>query len=363
MIVTEVPRPIAAAPERLAQDLFLEARMRRRRIRIAAAALLTLVVVGTVVAFERSTLFPSSNPRGSASEQLVPPPGHIMSLVWTETYPDGGPWGISGVEVATSLIGTRPIDTETLNYVTGYAGRIPKLQVVTLGTDAYLAVPDPYLPSTGKRVCWTAGPQPAGVQAVLGPPVKPYPTTCQTVTKPWIEIPEVSSANASLLELPVLEPPGTSVQIDPLKELAKLRSQVDPSQLFAELYRIAGSLTRTGTATINGVRTTEYKGVVSPGLGAPVPPSEVSSLYYSGLGTDSNYGRLVQRIQTFTVWVDREGVVRRLLVDHFDSVVPDTEVTFTDFNRPIPKLPFRPGQVLLLPMGAWNVTIGGVNYG
>ena len=91
---------------------------------------------------------------------------------------------------------------------------------------------------------WTVGPQPAGLQVILGAPLSPQPTTCRTVTKPWIEIPDVSSSNASLLEFPVLEPPGTSVQVDPSKQLATLRSQLDPSELFGELHRIAASLTR-----------------------------------------------------------------------------------------------------------------------
>jgi hypothetical protein len=60
--------------------------------------------------------------------------------------------------------------------------------------------------------------------------------------------------------------------------------------------------------------------------------------------------------------VDHEGVVRRLLVDHWRAMDPNTEFTFTDFNRSIPSLPVHPGQVFQLPRGAWNVTIGGVSY-
>jgi hypothetical protein len=364
VVMTPVRHPIGVGPERLAQDLFPEARTRRRRIRIAAATIAAVVVLGTVVGFRYNTLFLTGRPSTSALPQQVLPPGHITSLVWTMTYPDGPQWGVNAVEVATTLSRSAPAaDTETLDTMTDVAGRNAKLEMVTLGTDTYLAAPDPWVPSTGNRVCWTVGPQPAGLQVILGPALSSQHTTCRTVTKPWIEIPDVSSANASLLELPVLEPPGTSVQIETSGQLATLRSELDPSELFGELHRTASSLTRTGTATIDGVPTTAYKGAIQPGVGARVAPSEVSSLYYSGLGADSNYNRLVEGIETFTVWVDHEGVVRRVLVDHFDSIVPDTEFTFTDFNRPIPKLPVDQGQVFLLPRGAWNITIGGMSYG
>jgi hypothetical protein len=47
--------------------------------------------------------------------------------------------------------------------------------------------------------------------------------------------------------------------------------------------------------------------------------------------------------------VDREGVVRRLVVDHFDSAIPGTVFTFSDFNRPNSNLPVPKGQALLFP--------------
>jgi hypothetical protein len=152
--------------------------------------------------------------------------------------------------------------------------------------------------------------------------------------------------------------------IDPAKQLALLRSQLDPSQLFGELRRSAGSLTQVGTTVIDGVRTSEYRGVLPPatfwGIAAPFrsSSSEVPVLS-AAQGSNWDYNRFLEQPVGFAVWVDREGVVRRVLVEHLAKGDVDTEFTFSDFNQSIPAVPIHAGQVFVLPRGAWNVTIGG----
>lgn len=125
--------------------------------------------------------------------------------------------------------------------------------------------------------------------------------------KPWVKFP-ISRA-------------GAGINVD---ELVKQANPADQMKIFTD----SKDVRRVGEETVDGVKTTHYKGTISPREAlARLDPKERGSL--GGL-----YGRAGDRRVGFDLWVDPENLPRKLVSAY---PTPDGQVTstmiFSDYNQ------------------------------
>ncbi|MGH2555969.1 MAG: hypothetical protein ACRDHO_09685 [Actinomycetota bacterium] len=136
-------------------------------------------------------------------------------------------------------------------------------------------------------------------------------------------------------------PPGA----EDLQSLAT--GQNDPSQAINYLRGATGDLRRLGEAEVRGVATTQYRGTVDLDLAAQRAPEDVrESVEASRSEVESQIGTTKLPAN---VWIDQDGVVRRVRYEYPLPANPEAQIVFTadlsDFGIKVDVAPPPPDQV------------------
>lgn len=171
---------------------------------------------------------------------------------------------------------------------------------------------------------------PGGIQTVLTSSAVylKMSSLSRMLGKPWARIPFSSLKSANGMNL------GPLIQ----------QLQSDSPLSFAQMLPAASKVRKTGTATVNGVHTTEYTGTfdpakalsrLDPGLRKQVAPA----LATSGVTTDR-----------FTVWVDSQHQVRKLsLIQSGRRYRVTSVMVVTSVNQPVHIQVPSAGQAAIMP--------------
>jgi hypothetical protein len=121
-------------------------------------------------------------------------------------------------------------------------------------------------------------------------------TSHSTIGKPWIKVDLTKAASAAGI-------PG-------LGSLFNNPASGDPSQLLRYLRETAGSVTKLGTATVNGVQTTHYSAEVNlDRVPNGFPPSSRAQVRQTVVALE----RLAHiHVLPVEVWVDTQNLIRRM---------------------------------------------------
>jgi hypothetical protein len=135
----------------------------------------------------------------------------------------------------------------------------------------------------------------------------------QRTGKPWVEIPASSLSKLSGGSFSQLLQNGSS---DPLTQTQMLSSSTN--------------VKKVGTATINGVPTTEYTGTYPISAGLAKLPAATRSTIAAQLKT------LGLTTEHFTVWLDDQQQVRKIVTtEKGSSVLVATTIVVTSVNQPV----------------------------
>jgi hypothetical protein len=175
---------------------------------------------------------------------------------------------------------------------------------------------------------------PGGIEEIVTPSTLyikwSYLTQLLHVSKPWLTTPVSSASKSSGINL---------------SQIFSQESGSDPLTQ-SQLLQGATSVRQVGTGSIDGVPVTEYKGTV---------PLRKAMSYISGAAKT----QLQQAIanagftdETYTVWIDGQHTVRKILVTEAGKELTDTiTTTLTSINQPVNIALPTAGQTSPLPAG------------
>jgi hypothetical protein len=175
---------------------------------------------------------------------------------------------------------------------------------------------------------------PGGIEEIVTPSTLyikwSYLTQLLHVSKPWLTTPVSSASKSSGINL---------------SQIFSQESGSDPLTQ-SQLLQGATSVRQVGTGSIDGVPVTEYTGTV---------PLRKAMSYISGAAKT----QLQQAIanagftdETYTVWIDGQHTVRKILVTEAGKELTDTiTTTLTSINQPVNIALPTAGQTSPLPAG------------
>jgi hypothetical protein len=175
---------------------------------------------------------------------------------------------------------------------------------------------------------------PGGIEEIVTPSALyikwSYLTQMLHVSKPWLTTPVSFASKSSGINLSQIL--GQATGAGPLTQ--------------AQLLQGATSVRQVGTGSVDGVPVTEYTGTL---------PLDKGISYLSGTAKT----QLQQVIasagftdETFTVWIDGQHTVRKVLVTEAGKELTDTiTTTITSINQPVNIALPTAGQTSQLPAG------------
>jgi hypothetical protein len=153
------------------------------------------------------------------------------------------------------------------------------------------------------------------------------------LTKPWIGIP-LSSMSKS-----------TGINFSQLFTEATSSSPLSESQMLAG----ATGVREAGTGTIDGVAVTEYTGRLSLDKGIGYLSGSVKSQVQKEIAAAGF------TTETFTVWIDRQRVIRKAVINEDGTALTETTtVTIDSLNQPVNIAVPAAGQLSPLPSSAFG---------
>jgi hypothetical protein len=153
------------------------------------------------------------------------------------------------------------------------------------------------------------------------------------LAKPWLGIPLSSMSKSSGINF------------------SQLFSQVTSSSPLNESQMLAGAsnVRKVGTGTVNGVAVTEYTGTLSLDKGIQYLSGSAKAQVQKEITT------VGLTTATFTVWIDRQRVIRKAVINEDGTALTETvTVTIDSLNQPVNIAVPAAGQLSPLPSSAFG---------
>jgi hypothetical protein len=283
--------------------------MQVRVARLPLSAAGFVVIVATAV----TGCSASSSSTASASGSSAPAPVNALDAV----------------RLAAKASSSANSYTGTMNFQAGSAGT-----AIMTATFAEQLHPSLLVSVNIASLSFAGMSMPGGIEEIVTPSTLyikwSYLTQMLHVSKPWLTTPVSSASKSSGINLSQIL--GQATGAGPLTQ--------------AQLLQGATSVRQVGTGSVDGVPVTEYTGTL---------PLDKGISYLSGTAKT----QLQQAIasagftdETFTVWIDDQHTVRKVLVTEAGKELTDTiTTTITSINQPVNIALPTAGQTSQLPAG------------